>query len=394
MAIVKTQQENPARVAQLVEQRIENPRVGGSSPPPGTTTSLSFYISGSQVNCVLPHPCHREGVFGMANIRKRGDKWQVQIRRSGVPSRTRTFNRQEEAKAWARKQEVLLDRAETDIYMPSKVVLATLLARYAKEITPNKKSAASEQRRISRLLRDPITKKRVCDLTPEMFAGFRDRRLKDGQRAAAYDLQIIRHMLNLASGEWGLNIRFNPLDKVRFPAPCKPRERRLKEGEYDVLLAAASVSGSVFLAPLIVLAVETGMRVGEMLKLNWADWTAETNMLHLRDTKNGRDRFVPLTPRAVELMSVLPRTSDRVLPTNYEAVKSAWQRLRKRTGINDLRLHDLRHEATSRFFEMGLTVPEVASITGHQTATMLLRYAHADIQKVRTKISSITLTDN
>ena len=98
---------------------------------------------------------------------------------------------------------------------------------------------------------------------------------------------------------------------------------------------------------------------------------------------------MPLTPKTHEVMLNIPKTSDRVFPTTYQAMKSAWQRLKKRTGIKDLRFHDLRHEATSRFFELGLTVPEVASITGHQTPTMLLRYAHADLQKLREK-----LTDN
>ncbi|XDZ64992.1 integrase [Alphaproteobacteria bacterium LSUCC0684] len=330
----------------------------------------------------------------MANIRKRGNKWQVQIRRAGYSSITKTFHRREEAIAWGRSQEVRLNASEAGIALPVKETLTELLGRYAAEVTPQKKSAASESRRIARLLKDPISQYRIRDLTPETLSKFRDRRLLDGQRAAAYDLQIIRHALNIASSEWGVSIKENPLDKVRFPAPSKPRDRRLKAGELDVLLAAANESGSAYMPALILLAVETGMRAGEMLKLKWADWNEEEAILHLIDTKNGRDRFVPLTPRANQVILSISRTSDRILPTNYEAVKSAWQRLRKRTGILDLRLHDLRHEATSRFFEMGLTVPEVASITGHQTPTMLLRYAHADVQMLRRKLTRVTSDDN
>ena len=323
----------------------------------------------------------------MANIRKRGSKWQVQVRRAGHSSITKTFHRREEAIAWGRSQEVRLDVSEAGITLPVKETLAKLLGRYVAEITPQKKSAASESRRIARLLKDPISQYLICNLTPETLSKFRDRRLLDGQRAAAYDLQIIRHVLNIASSEWGMNIKENPLDKVRFPAPSKPRDRRLDAGELDVLLAAANESGSGYMPALILLAVETGMRAGEMLKLKWSDWNKKEAILHLIDTKNGRDRFVPLTPLANRVISSLDNTADRIFPTNYEAVKSAWQRLRKRTGISDLRFHDLRHEATSRFFEMGLTVPEVASITGHQTPTMLLRYAHADVKKVRDKIA-------
>jgi integrase len=329
----------------------------------------------------------------MANIRKRGSKWQVQIRRTGQPSRTKTFIRKEEALAWGRSQEVHLDTTAAGVFIPSKDYLSDLLSRYAAEVTAKKKSAASETRRISRLLRDPISKKRVCDLTPELFAKFRNRRLNDGKRAAAYDLQIIRHMLNIASAEWGVQLPMNPLDKARFPAPSRPRQRRLVEGEYDALITNAKESGSLYLAPVIILAVETGMRAGEMLKLRWCDWNADAKVLRLLDTKNGQDRLVPLTQTATALLETLPFRGERIFETNYEALKSAWQRLLKKAGISDLRFHDLRHEATSRFFEMGLTVPEVASITGHKTPTMLLRYAHADIVKVQRKLE-VTSNDS
>ncbi|MCH1515669.1 MAG: tyrosine-type recombinase/integrase, partial [Alphaproteobacteria bacterium] len=227
----------------------------------------------------------------MANIRKRGNKWQVQIRRAGHSSITKTFHRREEAIAWGRSQEVRLDASEAGIALPVKETLTELLGRYAVEITPQKKSAASESRRIARLFKDPISQYRICDLTPETLAKFRDRRLLDGQRAAAYDLQIIRHVLNIASSEWGMNIKENPLNNVRFPAPPRPRDRRLKPGELEVLLAAAKESGSAYMPALILLAVETGMRAGEMLKLKWADWSEEEATIHLRDTKNGRDRL-------------------------------------------------------------------------------------------------------
>ena len=105
----------------------------------------------------------------------------------------------------------------------------------------------------------------------------------------------------------------------------KPRERRLKTGELDVLLAAATASRSAYMPTLILLAVETGMRAGELLKLNWSDWDEQKAVVHLSDTKNGRSRFVPLTPLSNQVISSLGQASDRIIPTNYEAVKSAWQ---------------------------------------------------------------------
>ena len=112
--------------------------------------------------------------------------------------------------------------------------------------------------------------------------------------------------------------------------------------------------------------------------------------ISLRDTKKVWQRA--LTQLATETLGTLPVRGARIIPTNYDAVKSAWRRLCQRVSIDGLRFHDLRHEATSRYFEMGLTVPEVAAITGHRTPTMLLRYAHADARKLQVKLAQATST--
>jgi integrase len=104
-------------------------------------------------------------------------------------------------------------------------------------------------------------------------------------------------------------------------------------------------------------------------------------------TKNGHPRTIPLTPKAVEILASLEEKDERVFPVTPNAVRLAWERLRKRAGLQDLRLHDLRHEAVSRFFEYGLTVPEVALISGHRDPRMLSRYTHLRPEKVTEKLA-------
>ena len=318
----------------------------------------------------------------MANIRKRGEKWQVQVRRQGFPGRSRTFNRHQEAAAWARAQELAMDRLEAGVYQPVTCTLASILSEYLAKITPAKKSAASETRRLNRLIRDPLASYRVCDLSPAVLATFRDRRLEQGLRAAGYDLQLIRHALNVAKAEWGVTLQGNPVDAIRMPPKPKPRERRLQPGEYELLLNHAAMSQSWFMEPLIILAVETGMRLGEMLKVTWDDWDSEKQTLYLRDTKNGSNRLIPISDAANAVMQTITKRHQRILPTNYEAVKSAWRRLCLRAGIEQLRFHDLRHEAISRWFDAGLTIPEVALLSGHKTKVALLDYGHCDFSKI------------
>lgn len=133
------------------------------------------------------------------------------------------------------------------------------------------------------------------------------------------------------------------------------------------------------------------MRRSELLNLLWSNVDLIQGIAFLPQTKNGQPRVVPLSPAAVLVLSNLARlnTSDRVLPLSCNALRLAWERLLRRAKIKDLRLHDLRHEAISRFFEMGLAMPEVALISGHRDARKLMRYTHvsakAVVEKLRAK---------
>ena len=96
----------------------------------------------------------------------------------------------------------------------------------------------------------------------------------------------------------------------------------------------------------------------------------------LHDTKNGEDRKVPLTKRCVRLLQKVPQSHKKVFPINANCLRLAWGRAHSKADVKDLRFHDLRHEAISRFFEMGMSVPEVALISGHKYVRQLLRYTH------------------
>ncbi len=134
-------------------------------------------------------------------------------------------------------------------------------------------------------------------------------------------------------------------------------------------------------------ALETAMRRGELLTLEWQDVHVAQGWVHLPDTKNGSPRDVPLSPKDQAILADLPHDlSGRVFPVHFEALKSAWRRLLGRSGVVGLRFHDLRHEATSRFFEKGLNVMEVATITGHRDLRMLQRYTHLRAEDLALKL--------
>lgn len=217
----------------------------------------------------------------------------------------------------------------------------------------------------------------VTRVTADMVASYRDQRLQvvSGD-AVRRELGILRHCLEVARKEWGTPILINPVHSVGFPQPSKPREQRLEPEAAQRLAEALKRSRVWYLRPLIALAVETGMRRGELLSLRWCHVNLTNRTAHLETTKNGHSRTVALTPGAVLELSGLPRADDRVFPVAGNAARLAWERLRIRAGLPELRFHDLRHEAVSRFFEMGLSVPEVALISGHRDTRMLMRYTH------------------
>ena len=165
-------------------------------------------------------------------------------------------------------------------------------------------------------------------------------------------------------------------EQLQLPPTHKSRKRRLVGNEKERLLSAACSQKNIYIAFIIEFAIETGMRRSEILKLRWFDIDFTNGFAFLFDTKNGEDRRVPLTKRCVRLLQKVPQVHEKVFPITANCLRPAWGRARAKADIKDLRFHDLRHEAISRFFEMGMTVPEVALISGHKDVRQLLRYTH------------------
>ena len=166
---------------------------------------------------------------------------------------------------------------------------------------------------------------------------------------------------------------------VSLPKVGRGRDRRLEAGEEEKLLTASNE-----LKRIIIIALETGMRRGEILniKRSHIDFAHQTLFIPL--TKTDTPRTIPLSSRAIEAFREQLRGSQNVIPIEETALFSykpdsvtrAFIRLCRKHGLENLRFHDLRHEATSRFFEKGLNPVEVATITGHKDTRMLMRYTH------------------
>ena len=199
----------------------------------------------------------------------------------------------------------------------------------------------------------------------------------------------------------------NPVKAISLPGPSRKRDRRLEGDEEVRLLAALRKGRNPFAAPTAEFAIETGMRQGEILGLCWEDVDMNKHVAFIEDTKNGESRAVPLSSRALTVLNTLhrPKEGGRIFRISQDGLvrgfaracergRSAYLAECEQSGdvpqpgmLEDLRFHDLRHEATSRLFERGdFGVMEVAAITGHKTLHMLKRYTQLRAEDLARKL--------
>ena len=211
----------------------------------------------------------------MATIRRRGSRFQVQVRRQGQPIQSRTFLQLKDAQAWARQMELQADRHDlpSDHRALQRVTLGELVP-YRDTITIRKRSAGIEHIVLTALLSHPICSRRLSELRTAVFVAYRDERLKTVTLATVKrQLAIVRHLFEIARDEWGLPIKENPLGRLEWKGADVRRERRLRPGELDKLIEAANACRNPLVGVVIRLAIETGMRRGESLPSSGATLT-------------------------------------------------------------------------------------------------------------------------
>ena len=319
---------------------------------------------------------HKE--IEMGTLRRRNNKWHVQIRRKDYPSQTRTFNNKLAALRWIRNTEVKLEQNDVGLLRKDYPTLKSLIERYINTVSIKKRGYTTEKYHLKSLLRNKIASLPVNLVTSKKLAEYRDERINKVKSSTLLrELNIIQHLFNIAIKEWGFAIT-NPCKMIAKPNGIHKRERRLSSDEYNFLVRGNYPQQS--LRHIIEFAIETGMRRGEILNIEQENIKGQT--LLIPQTKNGHPRTIPLTKRALYILN----NTELPFPYTANALKLAWNRLKKKGNIKDLHFHDLRHEAISRFFEKGLSIPEVALISGHKDVRMLFRYTHLKAEDILSKL--------
>lgn len=257
------------------------------------------------------------------------------------------------------------------------------------EVTPTMKGASEDLIRLKALLRHPIVQLSMANLTPARIATYRDERLKQVSagtviRELAYFSAIINH----ARREWGINSA-NPVNMVKKPANPPSRGRVLSCDEIEILLKALEPAGkrNPWTKVAVELALETGMRRGELLSLLWENVDLTGRTAFLPDTKNGDSRTVPLSMKAIDVLRGLERDqSGYVIPVKYFTLDAAFKRALRKIGLDDVRFHDLRRTAITRMAEKLPNVIELAAVSGHKSLMVLKRYYRPNAKDLAAKL--------
>lgn len=337
----------------------------------------------------------------MASITKRegvkGTTYKVTIRMVGYPTQTETFKRLTDAKRWAAETETAIHQGEHFKTIEAKKhIIAEMIEKYIKVELPKKPKSLEKQKAQLEWWKEQIGRKTLLDITAPVLTECKERLLegttyrgtvRTGATANRY-LAALSHAFTKAV-EWGW-MESNPISKVSREKESAGRVRFLSEDERLRLLETCKSSRNQQLYLIVMIALSTGARQGEILGLTWEDVSFEQRRLILRDTKNGETRAVPLVGEACTLLKdhskvrridtplVFPRTGFK--GNKPMSIREAWDNAVEAAEIKDFHFHDLRHTCASYLAMNGASLAEIAEVLGHKTLQMVKRYAHLSEQ--------------
>lgn len=342
-------------------------------------------------------------------------KWQAEIRKKGFPNKIKSFDLKRDCDKWATDVEAQMNRGVfNDMSESESLTIKEGLERYLKEVTPRKKGAYQETNRINKLIRNTkISAKTLATFRSSDCARYLDEMLNGGLSGSSCEkeLSVISCLYTVAQKKWGINC-INPVSLIEKPKYDNSRTRRLSALEEEYLVRAmtdnsAGARSNTELVKVVKFSIETGMRKAEPFKLDWTDIDLAGREARLRVTKNGKPRAVPLSSKAIQILSddansiVTKLKRGKVFNTTYSALTQAFTRAVKRAKryyeadvvadmrddsfLVDFTFHDLRHEATSRMADK-LQMHELMKVTGHKDARMLARYYHPKTEDLAKKL--------
>jgi integrase len=237
-----------------------------------------------------------------------------------------------------------------------------------------------------------ITASRISEYKAKRLAAVRkigegevatERRLTSA--AVNRPLALLRHLLRLAHEEWE---SIDRVPRIRLEKEPQGRLRWLTQEEINRLLDAAARSRNKELRAAVIVALNTGLRRGELLGLTWERVDLSRGVIRLELTKSGRRREVPMNDDSYRaLVCIGPKAGGRVFKTRY--IQTAYNNAVAAAKLDDVNFHTLRHTFASWAVMRGVTLKELQELLGHASLAMTMRYAHLAPEHLRTAVSRL-----
>ena len=336
--------------------------------------------------------------------RKKGTVHRAQIRlriNGELHTEAKTFSTKPMAKKWAERREAeLQDPEATKKAKHGRILLKTLIQDYLTETSHA--FGRTKRKTLEAIANYAIGELSIQELTTEaLLDHVRWRRETVAPPTAGNDLIWIRGTLEHAKYAWGMDVDVSVVDDAstaarrgRLTGNSKERDRRPTTDEierlrtwFNRLHVGPGKPSEIPMANIMDFAIASARRQGEITRLLWSDLDAKKGTCLLRDAKSpmgskGNHRTFALTKQALAIIKRQPRTSDFIFPYEAKTIGTYFTKATSILGIDDLRFHDLRHEATSRLFEAGYQIHEVQQFTLHDQWATLQRYTQLKPENV------------
>ena len=316
---------------------------------------------------------------------------QVRVKQKGkvIHAETKTFDRKQAASAWvARRETELREPGALERIKAVDPTLANVIDRY---IAESEKQIGRTKAQVLRTIKGyDIADMRCSQITSADLLGF-VQELPAGPATRQNYLSHLAAIFAIARPAWGYPLdqqvikdTFAVAKRLGVTAKGRSRDRRPTLDELDRLMehfgdVRAKRPASIPMQKIIAFAIFSTRRQEEITRILWDDY--EGNRVLVRDMKHPGDKagnhtWCELASEASAIIDSMPRTAPQIFPYTTDAICAAFTRACKVLGIVDLHFHDLRHEGVSRLFELGKTIPQAASVSGHRSWSSLQRYSH------------------
>jgi len=313
----------------------------------------------------------------MSVIRKHGKKFQVLIRRKDSPHIIKSFVSKEAAREWARETEVNIERGMyANSMFAQRMTLGELLNEYRDRVSVNKKGYRTEMYRIGKITRHKVCKCTLFKLTKLKLMKFREEMLLTHNPSTCNKyISVISMAIDYAIEDLDMYLHTNVAKKIKMLKEPEYTGEVITLEEEQLLLKHAARSKAQWLFASIILAIDTGMRRGEIMKLKYEDVNFSSRIVKVKDTKGGVDRTVGLSTRAVNAIKELPRTIDGRVITCRDGDQFMWfwKQCRKASGVKK-RFHSTRATFCTRAAEDGWQLLDIAAQTGHRDVNVLRKH--------------------